>query len=236
MKKLAIFALLTILALPAHAFAESNKLGIYIAPKVIGSVVSTEESLHSPDLSLLLSDYSDSLAGASLAVGYNFSPIFHLPFRAEAEYSLYGDIKEITSLIDEDSSGDIMGKIDLSTLFLNVYLDFENSSPFTPYLGAGIGFAFVGMQGSISNILDEEEVSNAISFGKNTDTNFAWNVGLGLTYDFSNSFSLDLGYRYVHFGDIITGNASGTDVEENSILKSKNIDAHQLTLGVRFTF
>lgn len=57
------------------------------------------------------------------------------------------------------------------------------------------------------------------------DTNFAWNLRAGLAVDITDSIKADLGYRYVQMGEV------------NGYRKYKgDLSAHDLMLGVRYTF
>ena len=72
---------------------------------------------------------------------------------------------------------------------LNGYLDAHNDTIFTPYLVAGVGIGHA-----------RAKFSNDGSAAKKT--NFVWNVGLGCQAKVYDKTSLDLGYRYVHLGDV----------------------------------
>jgi opacity protein-like surface antigen len=73
--------------------------------------------------------------------------------------------------------------------------------------------------------------------GSKTSTNFAWNVGAGASYDFTENVALDLGYRFAGLGSAKTKMAMTPDGEEPWVRgKTDNIYMHQIIGGLRFTF
>ena len=114
------------------------------------------------------------------------------------------------------------GTMGFQTLLANVYWDITEWNGFTPYLGAGIGMAFLKTEGKIS-------VMDFSASEKNTDTVFAGQVGLGCSYAFTENISADFGYRLLMMGD--------GDVEKYGLrLNSEENYAHQFMLGLRVTF
>lgn len=240
MKKLIICALLGILLLPVQSFA-SEKMGIYIAPKLSWMYASSDVDMYHEGEALGTgsASHSDNGFGGALAIGYDFSAKFNLNLRTELEYALYSKMKDKNthSLVIGGVSEpqELSSEISISTLFVNIYYDFKNSSKFTPYIGAGLGIAFIGIEGNsqtVGNIYAED----VMKYGKNTDSNFAWNIGLGLAYDFNDRISLDLGYRYSNFGDVKSKYATENGVQDLAKIRVDSLDAHQIMLGVRFTF
>lgn len=101
-------------------------------------------------------------------------------------------------------------------LFLNGYFDVKNSSPFTPYVMAGLGWA--NTQLSLSDG-DEKQKSKR----KNT---LAYQAGLGVSYAVSKNVALDVGYRYID--KRIKSSYQGTKTTLKGI--------HAGLVGVRFSF
>ena len=110
-------------------------------------------------------------------------------------------------------------KDSINTVFVNGYYDFHTGTIFTPYLGLGIGTAWVDSKGDV----------NGHGAGSNTETNFAWNVGAGVGIELDYNLSLDLNYRYAGFGTARTG-VSSHGVADGSLR------THQVLAGVRYTF
>ena len=235
------FVFAAFFALPALAAAEVH--GVYIAPKFLLGIqdtgqISTDGRFENGDKSF--SQHSQAVFGGALAVGYNFAPKFNIPIRTEIEFAMRSN-----SSSSKDSSvnfveGGIPGTLtestklnmNISTLFFNAYFDINTGTAFTPYIGGGLGMAFKYVQAKA------EWNDNVPGLGVNVggsaskskhDTTFAWNVGAGLAYAFTENVSADLGYRFVHTGnsELKTGGAK---------VYSSSPYIHEFYLGARFTF
>jgi len=64
----------------------------------------------------------------------------------------------------------------LTTVLGNMYFDWRNDTAFTPYVGAGAGWGWLG--------------------GDESDDGFTYALMAGVSVDMSQSISLDFGYRY----------------------------------------
>lgn len=224
MKKLAAFVLAALLMVPVAASAA--EYGIYVTPKIGGGIQGLDAGISG--ISGANVDSNEGSFGGGLAIGYDFNTQYNLPIRTELEYTAWTSVDDRKSY--SDSTGPISGKgeVGIQSLFANVYLDWHNSTNFTPYIGAGIGFGFVDTEASLS--VNDGSGDYSAGFGSNVDTNFAWNVGLGCSYAFTDTISADLSYRYASFGDGESKSINGYHVN------SDNNDMHQFMLGVRFTF
>ncbi len=94
----------------------------------------------------------------------------------------------------------------------NVYFDYLTCTPWTPYLGAGMGVSYLKA--------DLGEIAKS-------GYRLAWQVMGGLTYDFNSHWAADLGYRYADLGRIRFGG------EEVAKINARD---HEILLGVRYTF
>ncbi len=205
------------LLIPAGAVA-AEQTGFYVAPKFALNVQHAEGSLALGGQSLGSADKTGARAGGALAVGYDFAPRFQVPVRAELEYGAYGDVSRTVTM----GGMAFTGTMGFQTLLANVYWDITEWNGFTPYLGAGIGMAFLKTEGKIS-------VMDFSAAEKNTDTGCAGQVGLGCSYAFTENISADFGYRLLMMGD--------GDVEKYGLrLNSEENYAHQFMLGLRVTF
>lgn len=241
MKKLTMIFVVWLL-FPMQTLAAGEERGVYVAPKFVYGIetfkmkAQTEEGIGWSD-----GAHSDDVFGGALALGYDFSARFNLPLRAELEYALFsrGEREKYFTWTDEDGagSGSVKGKIDVQSLFVNVYYDFHNESKFTPYVGGGLGLGFVGMKASASGA-DADGPYESGSLGKKNRTNFAWNLGLGCAYEVTDNFALDLGYRYADFGKAETKSYADPDEEGQTYVKGKSehVGMHQFMLAARFTF
>ncbi len=108
-----------------------------------------------------------------------------------------GRINYLLADIDQFRVGgigvDVNGDISALFLLVNVWLDFDNRSPVSPYLGGGIGASFLSVS--------ETEVSGVGVFTESDDQVFAFQFGAGLSLALNSHVILDLGYRFVASND-----------------------------------
>ena len=231
--KRAIFCLVlaAFVALPALAAAEVH--GVYIAPRFLVGIQNSGQLSRTNIPSDAMDQYSQAVFGGALAVGYNFAPKFQLPIRAEIEYAMRSASskkKDVSwSEFGTVGSAEVRQTTNLHTLFLNAYFDINTGTAFTPYLGAGIGMAF-------NNTRIKDEGSWAGPWGNDSwsdsknqwNTTFAWNVGAGLSYAFTENVAADLGYRFIHTG------YRSVSMDDRKMGSAPYI--HEFYLGARFTF
>ena len=229
LRKLGMLLAAACLLLPVQAGA-ADLVGVYVAPKFVLNIQHFKGVGYDLDGDRLPgSDSKDAArAGGGLAVGYDFRPMFSLPVRAELEYAAYGNASHHLGFVDH-IEGDALGArhtVGFQTLLANVYWDITNYHGFTPYIGGGLGMAFVKTKVNYSYTGTGESENGSFS---DTDTVFAGQVGLGCSYAFTDNIAADLGYRFLMMDD---GDASISGIS----MKSKDMYAHQLTLGLRVTF
>ena len=99
------------------------------------------------------------------------------------------------------------------SVMANAYFDYLTCTPWTPYVGAGLGSAYLKA--------DDGEQAKSVY-------NLAWQVMAGLTYDINSNWTLDAGYRYADLGRIRKNSG-------DSVTKLTARD-HEIMLGVRYTF
>ena len=129
--------------------------------------------------------------------------------RVEAELGYRkNDLDEIK--VDGLGSGDIDGDVTTVSLMGNAYYDFSTESSFSPYIGAGLGYA------NIEGDLDD--------FGDEDDNVFAYQLILGGSFPSSETLSIDLQYRYFATED---PEFDGLDSEYSS---------HNILIGLRNSF
>ncbi|KTD30898.1 opacity protein-like surface antigen [Legionella moravica] len=112
------------------------------------------------------------------------------PLRYEAEYTyLRANLKhfDIDHINQRDASGYSSGNF----LMANIYYDFPEMLPaISPYLGLGIGYAYLQANLSSSGPI-------APSFFSVSDSAFAYQGTAGITYNFAENYAVNLAYRYV---------------------------------------
>ena len=99
----------------------------------------------------------------------------------------------------------------------NVYVDpdLDLGVPVHPYLGGGIGGAYVKLDTGDDAPLSIDDEAGA----------FAWNLAAGLSYDVTEHITLSAGYRYLRFEGVDTGDV---DVDD--------ITSHDILIGLRYIF
>lgn len=169
-----------------------------------------------------LTDSDISEAGGNAEISYENGALFGIAmgyqlnmFRVEAELSyMQNDIDDTTANgVSYDSIGDVSG----TAAMFNAYYDFQTSSAITPYLTAGLGWAWVEVEDF--NIPG----SNQGDFTED-DSVFAYQVGLGAVYEVVENLFFDLRYRYF----------ATEDAEFNT--NEVEIGSHQAILGLRYNF
>jgi opacity protein-like surface antigen len=106
----------------------------------------------------------------------------------------------------------------------NVYADLGSWHGLTPYVGAGIGAAYVDVSGHSST---NGTSSRALS-GYETWA-LAANVAAGASYTISEGLMFDLGYRFLW----IDNAESGRSAAEGPV-QAKDLTAHQIRAGLRY--
>lgn len=187
-----VLAFFTFLLVGTHSalaenYYDESILGVYVEPKIgvdamMGSYL--ERSGRNENAGF---GSNASIAGA-LSIGYDFWYVYDVPVRLEGEYS-------IRSTAHFDHDGETVKAVAPQTIFANVYYDYHNETDFTPYIGGGVGAAFVG-----------------------TESNFAWNAGTGVAYSITDNLKASLGYRFVSFGQFEDRNTTGVLYSHEALL------------------
>lgn len=248
---LGLLALVAVLTTPTFASA-AEQIGVYVAPKFIYgyTMMDFKAKDYNSDTgetrSIGLGDKHDNAWGGALAIGYDFDKRFNVPIRAEVEYSLFSQVEADKNRLnpeDSDWNESFKQKFDIQTLFLNAYWDINTGTAFTPYVGAGIGMAFIDTKYNCRGQSVSDPVNDwvATSTGSKSRTNFAWNVGAGLGYDFNEYVTLDIGYRFVSLGNVKS--SKGQQMDTGAVVpnmydygQSKDLYMHQVMAGLRITF
>ncbi|MHA3103304.1 outer membrane protein [Acinetobacter sp. ANC 3791] len=195
--------------------------------------------------SVKLSDDSKTVFTGNIAYGVNFAPAYNVPVRLEVEYAYHDKAALHASAsgspvlsVGSLNIDNINYKHDLTlqSYMLNGYYDFTNHSRFTPYLSAGVGLAHTKLK--TGAVLTSSTAIIEDGIGSNTKSHIALGVGAGFAYEISPKLHLDLGYRYLNGGNItnrlhyINKSTSDTVEVENKV----KVDAHDVTLGLRYAF
>ncbi|WP_419252431.1 OmpA family protein [Caulobacter sp. ErkDOM-YI] len=190
-------------------------------------------------------------------LGYKFSP----NWRVEAEYGYRGaDIDGVRGsglsgaqpiglctagpirTASSPACGEPNGEMKATTLMANVIYDFMPDSSLHPFIGAGAGAAWVHnkVYGQLSGVPAGGAPFQNASFD-DVDQAFAYQGLLGLAWDFSPNWSLDLTGRYLATKDLKWGQVTQNigpgvgSITNTGVHQGKYEDA-SVTLGVRYTF
>ncbi|HEV3023473.1 MAG TPA: outer membrane beta-barrel protein, partial [Pirellulales bacterium] len=122
---------------------------------------------------------------------------------------------------------------------VNAYIDMGNWCGFTPFVGAGIGFATISVSGLRDDGVVDDPVNGAvpsIAYGASkTTTNFAYAFYAGTSYDVTPQVTLDLSYRWAHLGDATSGRVATFDNSFSySGQKITDITSNDVMLGFRY--
>ncbi len=259
----AILAGAVLLLAPAAALAQMGG-PVYFTPKILYShqMIGDFQARESfPGFTIGSGQYSgssqsDDAYGGGLAVGYDFGATGALPVRAELEYLLRSRSStqyptKTTANVDPfnymDTSYEAYATA--QTVFANLYYDFRNDTAFTPYIGAGLGGAYV--KGELNTRHTGQALipgefnyqPNSAKYGGSHNTwNFAWNLNAGAAYHLTDNVALDLSYRYSDLGTVEYGtygyearNAAGDKVGGYSGKAEADLATHEVILGLRIS-
>lgn len=144
---------------------------------------------------------ADRVTGmVNAALGYQFHTF---PVRAEVAYHWYDashyDWIPLYEGTDNEGNPAGQGKIESQSILFNVYYDFYNRTRFTPFIGAGIGYS------SNHSTFTVYSIGNSPSSGKpetNTDNDFAWGASVGVKYEITPNWLVDVRADYTDFSHV----------------------------------
>lgn len=146
----------------------------------------------------------DTGYGFNVSAGYDFEPV-----RVEFEFGYKkADLDKVKALGISVPVSDTDFRV--MSYMANAYYDFKTNSPFTPYIGAGLG------------LLNGEFKSPGF---KDDDTVFGYQFAAGAAFNFNKNIALDVSYRFQNAASDFK--SEGTDIS----YMSSNFMA-----GLRYTF
>jgi opacity protein-like surface antigen len=224
MKKFIFVSFFTLL-LVFSSSAYSAEEGWYMRGNIGLALLNNADgtALSEADIEALIGE--DVPAGTTYAVNLEFDPGFFInfapgydfgDFRLESEFAYQvNNVSKINeSLVipgvgSTSTSMEVGGDVTNLSLLFNGYYDFLKGSAVRPYITGGIGVARVNAQ---------------VEGDEDTDSVFAYQVGVGLSYNMSENVALDFGYRYFATSDI---DVFGLELSNSS---------HSILLGARYNF
>jgi opacity protein-like surface antigen len=180
-----------------------------------------------PSLPALVGERLEHTFSVGGGIGYQVNEWF----RADATVD-YRNRAEFTGIRPLSASGLAYvrddGELDSVSFMLNGYVDLGTWSGITPYLGAGIGLA----SNRLNDVRRYTYVGGAIdslaTVETKTTNNLAWALMGGVSAKVGSGFAVDLGYRYIHLGDVRTRWDSAAGI------KTDALQAHEVRLGARY--
>ena len=221
------------------SYAENNS-GVYIGGHIGAAGVETTDTdlfATSPINPRLQAPYGNEreigLAGG-VSVGYDFKERYNTPVRLEVNYTARS---EATSEKNRGSSNDYLKlkqQTNLQTLMLNLWADIPTNTAFTPYVGGGVGVAFIDYDVNATDYF-YGTTSQHYSGSKKT-TNFAWSLGGGIAYDVNPEFTVDLGYRFIDAGKVKTDSKPFPGLPGYNVEAETKVKSNELFLEGRYKF
>jgi opacity protein-like surface antigen len=144
-------------------------------------------------------------------------------------------------------------KLSTLTTFLNVYADLGNWNGISPYVGAGVGAAYVDWSehktsetcrsltgGCVPGYPDEatsiDPLSRTWRQDDSSNWRLAWALMAGVSYNLDENLALDLGYRYTRITDgNVVSNVRGTAGLGIGSIDYEDLENHEIRAGLRYT-
>ena len=192
-----------------------NVLGANIVEQTFGSVERQES-------------FEPSFTGG-VGLGYIWGPHFRTDLTVDI-HSIMNTEQSASGLIGGETVSVTDKTKFMSTILLaNAYYDFRTGTPWTPYLGGGLGFSV----NQVTRNLDFTSTvpgDNISAGNRTTDVQFAAAAMAGVSYDFSSFFAIDVNYRFLHIG----GSGVSLEPDEASTVEIGDLNEHQIRAGFRF--
>jgi opacity protein-like surface antigen len=168
--------------------------------------------------------YTDSYDG-TLGFGYKYQW-----FRADVVYDRSGPTRVSAFTSVTTGQPQFTAKIHSETVLVNGYIDFGTWGGFTPYIGGGAGVARLK---SVNYVDSTDSPSTTGVMGQGTQQNFAWAAMAGVAYQVAPSWMVDLGFRHLDLGDVVSSDGAGT---RTNAMVFRNQTVNEARIGVRYLF
>ena len=163
----------------------------------------------------------DTVAGIGGVIGYAWP---NLPVRTELEIAH-------RFRFDLDLRGgpgrtiDYESNVETTSVAVNLLVEWRNSSRFTPYIGATLGYGHNRAETTRTNLL-----TGARNKDSGTEDNLIWGALVGVDWGFADRWSASAAYRYIDLGDISSGSVAGESYSADEYT------AHELLLSILYRF
>ena len=132
----------------------------------------------------------------------------------------------LKSSLTDAFPGSLDAEIGSQYVFVSSYWDITNYAGFTPYVGGGIGAS----KNEISGLAAPAGAAGGSEY------DFAYHVGVGVSYDITSSLKFDLAYRYIDLGEVISGIDTTALPADQGAISVDNIQGHEVKVGLRYHF
>jgi len=226
-KRLIVFFALAILVFPSICSAMPPRRGPYMSG-FLGVSLPVDMDVTSTQYGPGAQTYNDSVEfDPSIYIGgsggFDFGYI-----RIEGELSYKnGEMSSITEKTSQTRYANVDGSVGAFAIMCNVFLDLRNTSPVTPYIGGGVGFATLYLSDTFGT--DTNTGYRTRVYESDGDTVFAYQVGAGFAIDLTEMLSLDISYRY--FG------TAKANFNNNAYMTTElEFESHNASVGLRVKF
>ena len=207
MRKILLFV--SICAMAVFISSACSAADMYFSVKTGGTVPADSDATF---------DVGDS---ATFEFDPGFSEIFtigrQINERMRIEPELGFQKNDLDQVSSSGASASASGEVRSMSFLTNIYYDFINNSPITPYLSAGIGFA----------LIEVDDITSAAMTGSlrnDEDSVFAYQFSGGIGWTLTERIALDFSYRFY-----ATEDPHFTDAE-------MEFGSHNVYAGARFSF
>lgn len=195
----------------------------YVGVRAIGSVASMDDvDTTGFTGSRDIENDSDETAGIGVIAGFRWADI---PLRTEVEAS-YRFRFDLDARDNGPPAVTYESNVESINVLFNAILEWRNDSDFTPFIGGTIGWAHNMAENTRINIPTQTSTTD----DTNTD-NLAYGGIAGVDWQFAESWSAELAYRYIDMGKVDGGSfVAGDGIEADHYV------SHDLLLSFGYRF
>jgi opacity protein-like surface antigen len=181
-----------------------------------------------------------------IGIGYKFNNWFRgdvtAEYRSSSQYNAIGSYDSTqfggtcsNNLAVSGRCTDLYsGHVESVVVLANIYADIGTWYGVTPYVGAGLGVANI----RFGSVVDQEIGDTGGGYSLPTwHTNFAWAAMAGLAYHVSPNLILEMGWRYLDQGNIVTNSIICQPLGASACpqeIQHMHLSANDLHLGMRW--
>jgi opacity protein-like surface antigen len=172
---------------------------------------------------------NDLVGAGGAAIGFDWQK-FGWPIRTEFEYNLaFRFDYNARPPLNTNVGFGLENNLKSHAFMLNAYYDLRNQTRWTPYLALGVGLARNTSEGTFTELA--QIPGRRVQTREDTKNNLAYSGGLGVRYRWTESWIVEVGYRFMHLGKVKTGPFfDGTALEFDKYTK------HDFLIGVAYAF